>query len=368
MGEFRISSPREALCKLGLFLRACPILLQNDHHLAKACILLVNSRLAAHLNNLADLVLALSRVLIQTTAILLIVLVGHSCVLVCNPVVFRFEHSSRARASRPLIIPFETLTELLIVCSAARASIWSLLVTSGEAGALFSFFANTTLLALFLGCITLLLSILAFGIVHGDLKIGIDFDLSTPSWTLLLLLTSCVEARSSGNFLVSLGRHRALRLGLRRSVVEVVDDIGDISDLLLTAARSVGGALSILTFCMITGLFTPLWLLGLQRIISGVDEKLRRWSGCRKCLLLILVALLITTLLIIHRSLPMMRSIRLFGRLLCLLHMVIVLPSLSIRVISAITATTTVVIAQTVPRRLLYEPRVDQGLLLDLLL
>lgn len=52
----------ETLGKFLFFLRSSPALLQDDNHLAHISILLVNGGLAAHLDDLSDLVLRLAGV------------------------------------------------------------------------------------------------------------------------------------------------------------------------------------------------------------------------------------------------------------------------------------------------------------------
>jgi len=84
------SSARETLSEFSLLLGPCPVLLQNNHHLAKTRILLVNSRFTAHLDNLSDLVFTLSILLIQTWSIFHMVLVRLSIILLGDTIILRF--------------------------------------------------------------------------------------------------------------------------------------------------------------------------------------------------------------------------------------------------------------------------------------
>ena len=54
----------EALSELSLLLGPSTVLLKYNHHFAKAGILLVNSGLSAHLDDLADLVFGLACVVV----------------------------------------------------------------------------------------------------------------------------------------------------------------------------------------------------------------------------------------------------------------------------------------------------------------
>lgn len=57
-----------------------------------------------------------------------------------------------------------------------------------------------------------------------------------------------------------------------RPVVEVIDDVGDVGDLLLTAARSVSGALPGLARLGVA--YVSLRLLCLRWIIGSVNKQL----------------------------------------------------------------------------------------------
>ena len=143
-------------------------------------------------------------------------------------------------------VAFEALTELLIVSTTARSRIGTLLVASCQVSALFTLFANARLLLLSWlqrsrTLWVLIISRLACRTVDVDLQIRIYLDFPAALWSrLLLLLASGVEAGGRLGTTVSLGRHGSLRLGLRRTVVEVVNDVGYVRHLLLTSASSVG--------------------------------------------------------------------------------------------------------------------------------
>lgn len=71
-----IISRAEALSELGLLLGPGTVFLKYNHHFAEASILLVNSGLPAHLDDLADLIFGLAGV-VMIQAVLHLLLIWH---------------------------------------------------------------------------------------------------------------------------------------------------------------------------------------------------------------------------------------------------------------------------------------------------